>query len=469
MRITLIGHATCLIETGAGSLLMDPVFFDPFEEGTVVSCPRREVDIDALPALDAVFISHRHLDHLDLPSLAALDRALPVLCPADPFLLKALQLLGFADVRPLAPFEAVQLGDLELLPLPSANPDVLEHALLVSDGEASVLQQVDALLTPDTLTRLSAERPVPDVHLAMYASQHFGFFENRGLDLGATHAANLGCALAVGAGCIVPASAGFRFAAPHDWLNPHVFPVSRERFAADLARLVPSARVEQLDPGDVLVIDNRADEQLVIERASSPFVRTVEKDGWRIAHDSTAPVPALIDLDSAGFGREAIVELVSGLLKRGLREYVERALVSGDDFVTRYRELAVAYRVDVVLPGEPLSFNIDFGSTPVAYDTATEPTVRLRIAGSTLVELVLGRTSWFRARPSIRRSISAVEPLRTERGLETRSVEIDDLLLHYIAYGLPDSHRHGLDWLRLSVRGLPGVPAREQPAAPTSS
>ena len=39
--MTLIGHATCLIETGAGNLLTDPVFFDPFEEGTVVSCQRR--------------------------------------------------------------------------------------------------------------------------------------------------------------------------------------------------------------------------------------------------------------------------------------------------------------------------------------------------------------------------------------------------------------------------------------------
>lgn len=460
MRTTLIGHATCLIETGAGNLLTDPVFFDPFEEGTVVSCPHREVDIDALPALDAVFISHRHLDHLDLPSLAALDRALPIFCPEDPFVLRALQLLGFADVRPLASFEAVRLGDLELLPLPSANPDVLEHALLISDGEASVLQQVDALLTPETLARLAAERPVPDLHLAMYASQHFGFFENRGLDLGATHAANLGCALAVGAGCVVPASAGFRFAEPHDWLNPHVFPVSRERFAADLTRLAPSARCEQLDPGDALVIDKRADEQLLIERASSPFVRTLEQDGWRIAHDSTARVPALIDADSAGYGRAAIAELVSGLFKQGLREYVEHALISRKDLVTRYRELSVAYRVDVVLPaGEPLSFNIDFASTPVAHDAATEPTVRLRIAGSTLVELVLGRTSWFRARPSIRRSISAVELMRTERGLEARAVELDDLLLHYVARGLPDSHRHGLDWLRLSIRGLPGVPA----------
>jgi L-ascorbate metabolism protein UlaG (beta-lactamase superfamily) len=41
MRITLLGHAALLVELAGATCLMDPVFFDPFEEGAVVSCPRR--------------------------------------------------------------------------------------------------------------------------------------------------------------------------------------------------------------------------------------------------------------------------------------------------------------------------------------------------------------------------------------------------------------------------------------------
>ena len=84
MRATLVGHACWLIETTAGAILTDPVLFDPFEEGTVTSCPHREVAVDRLPNLSAIFISHRHLDHFDLPSLAALDRGLPRLLSQRP-------------------------------------------------------------------------------------------------------------------------------------------------------------------------------------------------------------------------------------------------------------------------------------------------------------------------------------------------------------------------------------------------
>ena len=41
MRVTLLGHALVLVELDGATCLMDPVLADPFEEGTVVSCPKR--------------------------------------------------------------------------------------------------------------------------------------------------------------------------------------------------------------------------------------------------------------------------------------------------------------------------------------------------------------------------------------------------------------------------------------------
>lgn len=41
MKITPLGHASIIVEMDGAVGLMDSVFFDPFEEGAVVSCPKR--------------------------------------------------------------------------------------------------------------------------------------------------------------------------------------------------------------------------------------------------------------------------------------------------------------------------------------------------------------------------------------------------------------------------------------------
>ena len=74
MRITLLGHASVLVELDGTTCLVDPVLDDPFEEGTVVSCPRRAVDVDQLPQVDILVVSHRHPDHFDVASLDLVAR-----------------------------------------------------------------------------------------------------------------------------------------------------------------------------------------------------------------------------------------------------------------------------------------------------------------------------------------------------------------------------------------------------------
>jgi hypothetical protein len=59
VKVTLFGHATGRVETGPMRILMDPVLQDPFENGRVVSCPKRVIDLDRLGPIDVVVLPHR--------------------------------------------------------------------------------------------------------------------------------------------------------------------------------------------------------------------------------------------------------------------------------------------------------------------------------------------------------------------------------------------------------------------------
>jgi len=62
MKLTHLGHACLLAETGGARLLIDPGTMSAFED---------------LRDLDAVLVTHQHADHVDAPRLAALLAANP--------------------------------------------------------------------------------------------------------------------------------------------------------------------------------------------------------------------------------------------------------------------------------------------------------------------------------------------------------------------------------------------------------
>lgn len=75
LRVTLVGHASFLVQAGRLNLLLDPVWSERASPFTFVG-PRRVNDpgiaFDNLPPIDAVLVSHGHYDHLDVTTLSAL-------------------------------------------------------------------------------------------------------------------------------------------------------------------------------------------------------------------------------------------------------------------------------------------------------------------------------------------------------------------------------------------------------------
>lgn len=225
MKVTLLGHASVLVEMEGARCLMDPVFQDPFEEGAVVSCPRRVVHPERLPPIDVLIISHSHLDHFDIPSLARIPRRCEVLCPKDQAIIYVLQQLGFSRVHPSEPMTHLVFPRYELMTTHSNVSNVTEFGVLFKDRSGSFWNQVDTVIAPQTVEATKQRCPQIDLLFAMYASQNFGFFESKGAGFPyAMHAMNLGTVLSIRPRVAVPGSAGFRFCGPVEWCNPEVSP-----------------------------------------------------------------------------------------------------------------------------------------------------------------------------------------------------------------------------------------------------
>ena len=74
--LTWFGHSNFLLNLGGKRILIDPVFSDVVSPISFMGSRRFTKDIfpmiEALPPIDALFITHDHYDHLDYPSILAL-------------------------------------------------------------------------------------------------------------------------------------------------------------------------------------------------------------------------------------------------------------------------------------------------------------------------------------------------------------------------------------------------------------
>ncbi len=105
ISITFIGNATTLISAGGLTLLTDPNFLHQGQHaylGYGLVSKRRHnpaLQIEQLPPLDAIVLSHMHGDHWDRVAQKGLDHGLPVI--TTPHAAKRLRHRGFVHARGL--------------------------------------------------------------------------------------------------------------------------------------------------------------------------------------------------------------------------------------------------------------------------------------------------------------------------------------------------------------------------------
>jgi L-ascorbate metabolism protein UlaG (beta-lactamase superfamily) len=105
VRLTLVRHATLLVELGGRRVLVDPMLgatgaYPPIEN---TPSPRRNPLVPlpavALDPLDAIVVTHLHNDHYDPAAAESLPKDVPVI--TQPESAARLEADGFRDVRPV--------------------------------------------------------------------------------------------------------------------------------------------------------------------------------------------------------------------------------------------------------------------------------------------------------------------------------------------------------------------------------
>lgn len=391
MKITMIGHATLLIETKDIRVLTDPVLQDPHQEGMLEIFPRRT--LTQIPEFDLLYLSHRHQDHFDLDTLAQLPRDIQVLLPDDPLLMDAFQRLGYQHISKVHDFLNFKIEGTEFLITPS-RVDFPEHGLVVRTDDGVFWNQVDTILDASVIREVLEKVGHPDLFLASWQPMiEMGWQHGEGVSFPhSAYAALLDNIRRVAPRALAPGANGFRYAGDAAWMNQIVFPQSRERFLGDIARLIPGIQdaLFGFDPGDVLELS--AGKAIWRPQAAS-FVSSEPRDPAVLEFCPPAAQRPLTD-PLGESGDEAREEI-----RVFLEEQLSATLQANPATFTDHSTWEVIYQLEVRFGEESLHWHIDFTQEPLAVKPGREPQANFfcGITAAGLAGLMRGTASWDRA------------------------------------------------------------------------
>jgi UDP-MurNAc hydroxylase len=145
MRVTFVSHASIMIDAQGARILCDPWFEGKvFNNGWALLTAPHTVDYSAV---DYIWISHEHPDHLSFQTLKGVPEAdkhritLLYQQHASPRIVKALEKLGFSKIVELPLYRWFRLGDgVEVL---CGSKGKIDSFLAVRDATACLLNLVD--------------------------------------------------------------------------------------------------------------------------------------------------------------------------------------------------------------------------------------------------------------------------------------------------------------------------------------
>ncbi|MGV7220737.1 MAG: MBL fold metallo-hydrolase [Nitrospinales bacterium] len=403
LKVTLVGHASLLIQSNETTILTDPVWFDFLWEEINVLCPSIELQKDKVPPIDVLILSHRHQDHFDVRTLAfivgeksPLKPDATILAPDDGILLDVLKELEFQNVQIMADFKAVQVGDITITPTASLNQSSTskdyypEHGLLFSDNDVLVWNQVDSIVSPDIIQYMRDNYPRPDlVHSRFLPLIEGNFSYNKPCNLPfEEYCSFLNIMKTLAPKFVVPGSAAFRYRDEMNFLNQYSFPTTQEQFLRDLSAFWPEAKSSKFLNGDVAHVTS---EGVRVEKQGSDFVRILEDDEHLVAFKPIMEVPRMQTRTSGSEEYKLEMDAVRGFIENDLINRIEKS-----EMLEAWQYWQVVYQLEIFGQTGSEVWHIDFGQKDLKIQKGEPGKTNLYegIASSELHALIENRRPW---------------------------------------------------------------------------
>jgi hypothetical protein len=295
---TFFGHQGWLFQSERACVLVDGLLCEDFGAPHALDYrvwPPRELRLDAFPKLDAVVLSHEHDDHFDIPSLAKLDRAIPIwLSSRSSSAARAiLAEMGFT-VHALVPGVAMRVLDLEITPFAGdhittncgSEWDTLPYLVRSTDGHGSFFTMVDIPITHRHV-EWAAERAMrPGLvtwtnnaldwsHMADYLAEKPEHTQQVFVNMGVGH--KLISTVWGTPAAMITCAGGFSFTGERAWLNQRVFCVDTDAVCALMSNVYKKEKFFAGVPGQTWVM--RGGKLHDVEPAQ-PWLGTAPRETW---------------------------------------------------------------------------------------------------------------------------------------------------------------------------------------------
>ncbi len=357
MEIHMVGHASIFVKTKDCRILMDPVLWDPFYGGTNEVCPKREVIPERIPEFDFLVISHKHLDHFDIRSIAYLPKTVDVLIPRDKLIENYLRQLGYSHIYPLKDFSEVKMGSTTLLTTRSENR-VPEYGMVFADESGVFWNQVDTILSPKTIKAVLSRYSKIDFLLAMWQPMLEGCYQfNKTISFPySIYNQVLYTISLIQPKAIAPGANGFKYVNGSSWLNQIVFPVTREQFCQDVKSVCPELgqNVFALDPGDILTF---AGSEFCHLPGVCEYVRKVADNRESLAFSPVKIGTELKDNNPQGHDVEFLKKEIEEEICFNLPKFITE---NWDYLFLEHRKWKVIYQLEVTFPDGIQQWVFDF-------------------------------------------------------------------------------------------------------------